>query len=301
MRRHLVGAITLALAIAPGIPAPVDAQNLSTAQAMQLPSEEADHRLFWGLDPLQFGDLRLPDGPGPHPVVVLIHGGCWLSAYGMQYMGAMADALKAEGIATWNIEYRRVGDAGGGWPGTLVDVGRAIDDLRFLATKYPLDLDRVVLSGHSAGGHLALWAATRHRLPAGHPLRGEDPLPVRGVLALAPVADLAASVSDATPICGRSAAQLLGGTPAEVPERYAQASPAELLPLGMPYALVAGVDDALVPAAHVAAFAERARAAGDEVRLELVPEAGHFEVVAPGTVAFAVVVGFLKGMLGGGR
>lgn len=292
----------LALALlAAGPSARMDAQLLTTAQAMALPSAEADHRLYWGLEPIQFGDLRLPDGPGPHPVVILIHGGCWLSAYGMQYMGAMAEALKAEGIATWNIEYRRVGDGGGGWPGTLVDVGRAVDDLRFLATKFPLDLDRVVLSGHSAGGQLALWAATRGRLPSGDPLRGEDPLPVRGVVALAPVADLAASVSEATPICGRSAAQLLGGTPAEVPARYAQASPAELLPLGLPYALVAGVEDALVPAAHVAAFAERARAAGDEVRLELVPESGHFEVVAPGTVAFAVVVGFLKAMLGGGH
>lgn len=279
----------------------MDAQVMSTAQAMQLPSEEADHRIYWGLGEVQFGDLRLPAGPGPHPVVVLIHGGCWLSDYGMPYMGALGEALKAEGIATWNIEYRRVGDSGGGWPGTLLDVGEAIDNLRHLATRYPLDLSRVVLSGHSAGGQLALWAATRARSGATHPLRGKDPLPVMGVVALSPVADLAASVSDETPICGRSAARLLGGTPAEVPERYALASPSALLPLGIPYGIVSGVEDQFVPAAHVAAFADQARRAGDEVRLELVPEAGHFEVVAPGTVAFAVTVGFIRAMLGGGR
>ncbi len=279
----------------------MDAQILTTAQAMQLPSEEADHRLYWGLGELQFGDLRLPTGPGPHPIVVLIHGGCWLSDYRMQYMGALGDALKAEGIATWNIEYRSVGDAGGGWPGTMLDVGAAIDDLRFLATKYPLDLDRVVLSGHSAGAQLALWAATRPSAAAVNPLRGENPLPVHGVVALSPVADLVASVSDDTPICGRSAARLLGGTPEEVPERYALVSPAEMLPLGVPYAIVSGVEDQFVAAAHVAVFAEQARRAGDAMRLELIPEAGHFEVVAPGTVAFAVTVAFIRAMVGGGR
>lgn len=277
----------------------LNAQMLTTAEAMALPSEEADHRLFWGLDPLQFGDLRLPDGPGPHPVVVLIHGGCWLNEYPMHYMGAMADALKAAGIATWNIEYRRVGDPGGGWPGTFLDVGRAVDDLRFLATRYPLDLTRVLLSGHSAGGHLALWAAERSRRAPGDPLRGDDPLPVRGVVALAPIVDLAASVSEATPVCGRSAAQLLGGSPADVAERYAQASPAERLPLGVPFVIVHGADDALVPAAHVVPFIEAARAAGGEVRLELVPGAGHFEPIAPGTVAFTVVMGFIQAMLAG--
>lgn len=297
MRRSPTSPAVTLLFLALTAATPMDAQRLTTAQAMQLPSREADHRLFWGLDPIQFGDLRLPDGPGPHPVAVLIHGGCWLSAYSLHYMGAMADALKAAGIASWNVEYRRVGDAGGGWPGTLLDAGHAIDDLRFLATKYPLDLSRVVLSGHSAGGHLALWAAARHRLPAGDPLRGDDPLPIRGVVALAPLVDLAASVSDTTPLCDRSAIQLLGGTPAEVPDRYAQTSPAERLPLGIRYAIVQGADDPLVPAAHVTPFVEAARRAGDEVQLELVPDAGHFELVAPGTAAFAIVLGVFRTML----
>ncbi len=294
MKAALAAALLLA-----GAPALMDAQVLSTREAMALPSSPADHRIAWGTEPVQFGDLRVPAGPGPHPVVVLIHGGCWLAEYGLAYMGALADALRDAGIATWNIEYRRVGDPGGGWPGTMLDAGRAIDHLRTMASSHSLDLTRVVLSGHSAGGHLALWAATRPRAAASHPLRGEDPLPVRGVVAVSPVADLAASVSDATPICGRSAAQLLGGAPAEVPERYALTSPSALLPLGLPYVIVSGVADQFVPAAHVAAFAAAAQRAGDRVRLELVPAAGHFEPVAPGSAAFGLVLAAIRETLGG--
>jgi acetyl esterase/lipase len=290
-------ALAAALLLA-GAPALMDAQVLSTREAMALPSRPADHRIAWGTEPVQFGDLRLPAGPGPHPVVVLIHGGCWLAEYDLAYMGALADALRDAGIATWNIEYRRVGDAGGGWPGTMLDAGQAIDHLRVLAAIHSLDLNRVVLSGHSAGGHLALWAATRPRAAAPNPLRGGHPLPVDGVVAVSPVADLAASVSDATPICGRSAAQLLGGTPAEVPDRYALTSPSALLPLGIPYVIVSGVADQFVPAAHVSAFGAAAQRAGDRVRLELVPEAGHFEPVAPGTAAFASVLAAIRELVG---
>lgn len=281
-----------------GFPAPMDAQLLSTREAMALPSQLADHRISYGPGAEQFGDLRLPAGAGPHPVVVLVHGGCWLAQYGLDYMGAMADALAETGIASWSIEFRRVGSPGGGWPGTMLDVGAATDHLRVLARSHPLDLSRVVLSGHSAGGHLVLWAAARHRQPTGSPLRADNPLPVRGVVALAPLADLAASVSAERPLCNGSAAQLLGGAPGEVPKRYAQASPSELLPLGMPMVIVNGAEDRVVPPAHVAAFAEAARAAGDQVRLEIVPASGHFEPVAPGTAAFGIVLGAIRGLLG---
>lgn len=277
---------------------PMTAQILSTREAMALPSRPADHRLAYGPGAEQFGDLRLPQGPGAHPVVVLVHGGCWLSAYGLDYMGAMADALAEAGIASWSIEFRRVGSPGGGWPGTLRDVGAAIDHLRELARHHPLDLDRVVLSGHSAGGQLVLWAAARAKQPTSSPLHTADPLPVRGVVALAPLADLAASVAGERPLCNGSAAQLLGGSPAEVADRYALASPAELLPLGLPYVIVNGAQDPIVPPAHVMAFAEAARRAGDRVRLELVPASGHFEPVAPGTAAFAVTLAAIVEILG---
>lgn len=277
---------------------PMDAQILSTREAMALPSRPADHRIPYGAGAEQFGDLRLPTGPGPHPVAVLVHGGCWLSAYGLDYMGAMADALAEAGIASWSIEFRRVGSPGGGWPGTMLDVGAAIDHLRVLATSHPLDLGRVALSGHSAGGHLVLWAAARDRQPVSSPLHASDPLPVRGVVALAPIADLAASVAAERPLCNGSAAQLMGGGPAEVADRYALASPSELLPLGIPYVIVNGAQDPIVPAAHVTAFAERARRAGDRVRLEIVPASGHFEPVAPGKAAFAVTLAAIVEMIG---
>lgn len=292
VRRAAALALLLVVAVRP-----MDAQILSTREAMALPSRPADHRIAWGAGAEQFGDLRLPAGPGPHPVVVLVHGGCWLSAYGLDYMGAMADALAAAGIASWSIEFRRVGSPGGGWPGTMQDVGAAIDHLRALSASHPLDLDRVALSGHSAGGHLVLWAAARGKQPASSPLHTADPLPVRGVVALAPIADLAASVTAERPLCNGSAAQLLGGTPAEVADRYALASPAEMLPLGVPYVIVNGAEDPIVPPAHVTAFADRARKAGDRVRLEIVPASGHFEPVAPGRAAFAVTLAAIVEMI----
>jgi len=280
-----------------GASQPMDAQILSTREAMALPSRPADHRIAYGTGAEQFGDLRLPAGPGPHPVVVLVHGGCWLSAYGLDYMGAMADALAEAGIASWSIEFRRVGSPGGGWPGTMQDVGAAIDYLRVLATSHPLDLGRVALSGHSAGGHLVLWAAARGKQPASSPLYTSDPLPVRGVVALAPIADLAASVTAERPLCNGSAAQLLGGKPSEVADRYALTSPSALLPLGVPYVIVNGEQDPIVPVAHVTAFAAAARQAGDQVRLEIVPSSGHFEPVAPGKAAFAVTLAAIVEMV----
>ena len=154
----------------PERPAEVDPKpaRLMTPQDLQaLPSEAPDHRINYGQDPSQYGELRVPRGPGPHPTLILIHGGCFKAAYATASdLAPMADALKAMGIASWNIEYRRVGDAGGGWPGTYVDVGRAIDYFRTLAGRHNLDTGRVVIMGHSAGGHLAMWAAARARVPA---------------------------------------------------------------------------------------------------------------------------------------
>jgi acetyl esterase/lipase len=158
---------------------------MSASDVVALPRPEADHRLSYGDDPLQFGELRLPEGEGPFPVVIVIHGGCWLSAYDLGYMSALADALTVAGVATWSIEYRRVGDEGGGWPGTFQDVADAADHLFEIASEYDLDLDRVAAVGHSAGGHLALWLAGRKWLDGEDPLRGEGPLALNGVVALA--------------------------------------------------------------------------------------------------------------------
>ena len=165
--------------------------------------------------------------------MVLIHGGCFKAAYATaHYFGAMADALKADGIATWNIEYRRLGEPGSGWPGTYLDVGRAVDHIRIIATEYRLDLDRVAVVGHSAGGHLAMWTAASRRLTKTSELYVANPLPIRGVVNLAGPVDMTANISDYEALCrDRVITSLLGGGPAAVPERYAQASAIKLLPL----------------------------------------------------------------------
>jgi acetyl esterase/lipase len=146
----------------------------------------------------------------------------------------MGDALKAKGIATWNIEYRRLGQPGSGWPGTYLDVGN-VDYLRSIAVQRHLDLSRVIVVGHSAGGHLAMWAAARSRLPKSSLIYVSDPLPIRGVIDLAGAPDLEALIPTEQVGCrGPVVEQMLGGKPAEFPERYAQASAIKMLPLGVP-------------------------------------------------------------------
>jgi acetyl esterase/lipase len=164
--------------------------------------------------------LRVPAGQGPHPVVVLIHGGCFKAAYAtVRDLAPMGDALKDSGIATWNVEYRRVGQPGGGWPGTYLDVGRAVDHLRALEREHALDLRRVVVVGHSAGGNLAMWAAARARLPVGTTLHMRDPLPVRGVVNLAGPLDLTANIASYQSLCRDTViTALMGGTPVAVLE-----------------------------------------------------------------------------------
>ena len=147
--------------------------------------QAADHRITYGDDPSQFGDLFLPQGDGPHPVLFLLHGGCWRAPYGLEPVGQMARTLADAGLAVWSLEYRRLGN-GGGWPHTFLDVAHGADLLRELATTYPLDLTQVVVAGHSAGGHLALWSAARPQLPADSPIYTPDPLPFQAVVALAP-------------------------------------------------------------------------------------------------------------------
>jgi acetyl esterase/lipase len=155
-----------------------------------LPAPPADRRISYGSDPLNFGDLRLPRGPGPHPEAVVVHGGCWRSENDLRHASHLSAALTRAGVATWTIEYRRVGDEGGGWPGTFQDVARGADYVRALARRFPLDLSRVILVGHSAGGQLALWLAARRNLPRRSPLFSADPIRVRGVVSLAGVTDL---------------------------------------------------------------------------------------------------------------
>ena len=160
----------------------------------------------------------MPEGDGPFAVVVVVHGGCWLSEYNLDHVASFCVALTDVGLATWSLEYRRVGDEGGGWPGTFEDVARGVDHLRRLEKDYPLDLERVVAVGHSAGGHLVLWLAARSLLTEDSAIAGNNPLPLSGVVALAGVSDLEAAHEQN--VCGDVVARLLGGTPEQVPARY---------------------------------------------------------------------------------
>jgi acetyl esterase/lipase len=192
-------------------------------------------------------------------------------------MEALCEDLAARGIAAWNIEYRRLGQ-GGGWPMSLIDVGAATDLLDLLAARHPLDLTRLVAIGHSAGGHLALWTAARHRLARGAP--GADPVVrARCVLVLAGISDLREGFRQGT--CDHAVYELLGGAPDELPDRYAHASPAELLPLGVPQVLVHGDADVDVDPSMTDGYAERAQAAGDHLIKVRLGGFDHFDVINP--------------------
>lgn len=225
------------------------------------PPPAADTRLVYGAEPKQFGDLRLPAGDGPWPLAVVLHGGAWKATYNLIHMGHMCVALAEAGVATWNAEYRSVGDVGGGWPGTGDDVARAVEFVEELFVGCPLDRERVVLVGHSAGGHLALWAAKRAELP---------------VVALAPVSDLRESAERVG--ADGAVARFVGGMPDEVPERYAEASPRELLPFRVRQLLVHGTEDDEVPYTMSEGYVA---AAGGETGLLTLEGARHFEPIDP--------------------
>ena len=268
---------------------------MTVRDLLALPQPAPDHRLPFGDHPLQFGELRLPAGPGPFPVAVLIHGGCWLAPYDLGHLSALAAALAAEGVATWSLEYRRLGDAGGGYPGTFADVARGADALRSLAAAHPLDVARVVFVGHSAGGHLALWLAARPNLPRESPLWAAQPLRPRGVVALAGIPDLAQAA--ALGVCGDAAERLVGADGATRRQRFAETSPAEMLPLGVPVGLVTAAHDQVVPAVVAEAFAARLAQAGDRVRTWEVAGVGHYELVNPASSAWGVVQAAVRQML----
>jgi len=239
------------------------------------PPTDADVRLTYGPEPLQFGDLRLPGGVGngPHPLVVMIHGGAWQAIYNLTHAGHLCVDLAEHGIASWNIEYRRIGDPGGGWPGTGDDVLLALNYVHELERNYPVDLERVVLMGHSAGGHLAVWSSLN------------TDLPLRGVISLAGTVDMhthAAAGHDHGLIT-----RLLGGGPEDKPELWQSVSPRQHLPWPVKTVLICGTAD--VHWSHNEETAEAARQVGGDVEFISLPDADHFEVVDPPAAEWKVV------------
>jgi acetyl esterase/lipase len=250
----------------------------------------ADHRLAYGSDPLEFGELRLPKTKGPFPVAVLIHGGCWVDRLPgadprlttLELLRPLAAALAQAGVATWNVEYRRAGSpGGGGWPGSYLDLGSAVDYLRKIAPAYSLDPDRVVVAGHSSGGQLALWIAARPRLPASSHLYAKNPLQVKAAIDIDGPPDLASYQPRERWFCGIAGiTQFMGGTPGERPERYREGSALSFLPLGVPQEIISA---ALLQGAQelVGAYEVTAKAKGDRVTLLTLEKSSHFDMLAP--------------------
>lgn len=245
-------------------------------------------------------DLRLPVGAGgARPLVVVVHGGFWRAAYDREHTGPQARAFAAAGHVVAVPEYGRVGAPGGGWPGTFDDTARWSDSVVDLVCaelgEDAVDRERVVLVGHSAGGHLALWAAARHRLPESSPWRRSEPLPVRGVVSLAGVADI--ELSATLRLSNGATQDLLGGEPTQVPRRYAETDPAVLVPTGIPAVLAHGDVDDLVPIALSRSYEKHARAAGDSPALVELPGTGHFELIDPLSAAWPTVMDSLELLL----
>jgi acetyl esterase/lipase len=252
--------------------------------------------IAYGSDEEHFGVLRVPTTPPPHPIMVLIHGGMWRAMYDLDYFNPIASALTDAGIATWNIEYRRLGN-GGGFPATFQDVARAVDHLRVLAPANHLNLERVAILGHSAGAALALWAAARARIPQKSALidLAKNPIQMSAVFSLAGVVDLGAAAEH----IGRQVIpQLLGGTRAKYPERFAATNPFEMLPLGVPQFLFHGNKDEDVPLAMSQDYFTAAKKCGDPITLVTQRNAGHFELVDPKTKEWNQVLKQIKNLPG---
>ena len=254
------------------------------------PMPASGKRIYYGKHPLQFAELWLPKNKGPHPVVLMVHGGCWQTSIAdLTIMNYLAADLAKSGIAVWNVEYRGVDRPGGGYPGTFLDVGLAADALRTAAPVYGLKIDWVVAVGHSAGGHLALWLAGRMRLPTGSALHSADPLHIAAVVSAGGLPDLEAARTLPGNDCGAEAVPKLVGTPsASRPDVYADTSVTSLLPLNVPQYLVNGALDRIAPASLAQDYAAKARRMGDVVRVTVVPGSGHVELIAPGTAAWNV-------------
>lgn len=252
-------------------------------EILTLPAPRYDHKIAYGDDPFQFGYLRLPKPAGPYPVAIVIHGGFWRAAFDLEYSGHMCAALTRAGLATWSLEYRRIGNPGGGWPGTCEDILRGASHLRTLADQFLLNASRVIAIGHSAGGHLALWLAAQKK-PR-----------LRGAVSLAGVADLRRAWE--LKLSNTAVGEFMGGGPQDLASAYKRASPIECLPLGTPSRLLHGDHDEDVPFEISQHFAEAAVKAGDDSKLIPLPGADHFAVIDPRTPEWNIVEHTVLGLI----
>lgn len=299
MRKSIVTLVFLAMTLSICTIGPIcRAELIGFEQMMQKTTPSADRVFKYGESDAQFAELWLPSGTGPHPVVVLVHGGCWRSALpGAELVRFVASWLRESGIAVWSIEYRRLGQKGGGYPGTFLDAANGADHIKKIAPDYNLDLSRAIAVGHSAGGHLALWLAGRHRLPSGSVLFQPAPLKLKAAVSLGGLGDLRGfRIGDA--ICGeKTIPQLVGLGQRGEDLAYSDTSPSELLPLGVPQVMIHGALDGAVPPFYGYHYCEQAVSKGDTCRLIVIEGAGHFEVIAPWVPQFHKVKEAILGLI----
>jgi len=273
-----IAASTLAIAAAP------PAHLLKMSELTSRPRPAPTATVAYGSDPLQVVDVWLPKGRGPYPTVLMIHGGCWQTDIADRHlMDWAADDLRRRGFAVWNIDYRGVDRPGGGYPGTFLDAAAAADSLRAHARQFHLDPHRIVAVGHSAGGHLALWLAGRPRLPSTSPLRSSNPLPIAAVVSLGGLPDLELETKVRNGCGTEISAKLADG-------HYAETSVPRLATLGVPQVLINGQADPIIPTVLATDYRRRMDAAGDHVEISWVANSGHFELIAPGSRAWATAV-----------
>jgi acetyl esterase/lipase len=241
---------------------------------LTLPPPPADHRLPYGTDPNQFGDLRLPKGSGPFAIVMNIHGGFWRAKYDLTHAGHVCAALTSKGVATWNLEYRRAGNPGGGWPGTFEDIASAYRFLPQIAKRYSLNASRIAVVGHSAGGHLALCLAA-HEPSVTH------------AISLAGVVDLQQAYK--LHLSNDAVVEFLGGKPNEVPDHYREADPMRLSVTNAAQILIHGANDDVVPPAFSRHYVEEKKKSQETVTLIEIPKADHFDVIDPRSAAWHTV------------
>jgi acetyl esterase/lipase len=288
------------IAAATLLSSPARAQERVYEQIIARKNPTADVRIAYGKEPQQFGELWLPKGANKSPLIVMVHGGCWLAELpSYDLLNQAADALRARGYAVWNIEYRRVGETGGGYPGTFLDVAHAADFVRELAKKYPLDLTHIVSIGHSAGGPLAMWLTARRKLPATSALFMSEPIAIEAVVNLGGVGDLKHLEPFSPPVCGTDTIDhLVGRRARNVANPFADTSPSELLPLGSKQVMVYGVFDAAIPPFFGKHYQELAAAKGEKVELVIIPDAAHFDIIATWTPAWNTILAVVDRLFG---
>ena len=257
---------------------------------LERPPPRFDKRVNYGPGPQHFAELRFPKGQGPFPFLFVVHGGFWQSAYDLSHIGHLCAAFTREGIVTCNIEYRRLGNSGGGWPGTFQDISLGTDHILEIFSSDPrVDMSRTAVIGHSAGGHLALWLASRQRIPETSPLHSARKHHLGSAVSLAGVCDLRMAWKQR--LGHGVVAKLMGGTPDQHPDRYDAGSPIELLPSGTRQVLIHGLVDDVVPVSQSEKFVERAEQTGEKPSFIKLDHFGHFELIDPESDAWSTVVG----------